>query len=104
MRRGKKYVEALQQIDRTNLYSFEEAVTLVKKFAFAKFDETVDLSLNLSLKKSQSVRDTVVLPNQFSAEKKVLVFAKGKRPKRPSMPVPPMWAISTLLRRLERGG
>ncbi|HHU89215.1 MAG: 50S ribosomal protein L1 [Sphaerochaetaceae bacterium] len=79
MRRGKKYVEALQQIDRTNLYSFEEAVTLVKKVAFAKFDETVELSLNLSLKKSQSVRDTVVLPNQFSAEKKVLVFAKGEK-------------------------
>lgn len=79
MRRGKKYVEALQQIDRTNLYSFEEAVTLVKKVAFAKFDETVELSLNLSLKKSQTVRDTVVLPNQFSAEKKVLVFAKGEK-------------------------
>ena len=79
MRRGKKYVEALQQIDRTNLYSFEEAVSLVKKVAFAKFDETVELSLNLSLKKSQPVRDTVVLPNQFSAEKKVLVFAKGEK-------------------------
>ena len=79
MRRGKKYLEALQQIDRTNFYSFEEAVALVKKVAFAKFDETVEISLNLSLKKSQTVRDTVVLPNQFSDEKRVLVFAKGEK-------------------------
>ena len=49
MRRGKKYLEALQQIDRTYFYSFEEAVALVKKVAFAKFDETVEISLNLSL-------------------------------------------------------
>ncbi len=79
MRRGKKYLEALQQVDRTNFYSFEEAVALVKKVAFAKFDETVEISLNLSLRKSQTVRDTVVLPNQFSDEKRILVFAKGEK-------------------------
>jgi large subunit ribosomal protein L1 len=47
--------------------------------AFAKFDETVDLSVKLNLKKSQSVRDTVVLPNQFRGEKKVLVFCKPEK-------------------------
>jgi large subunit ribosomal protein L1 len=47
--------------------------------AFAKFDETIDLAVKLSLKKSQSVRDTVVLPNQFAAQKRVLVFAKGAK-------------------------
>jgi large subunit ribosomal protein L1 len=79
MARGKKYKEAAKDIDRTKLYSFDEAVALVKKVAFAKFDETVEISLNLSLKKSQNVRDTVVLPHQFSQEKRVLVFAKGEK-------------------------
>jgi large subunit ribosomal protein L1 len=79
MKHGKKYKEALKQVDRTKQYSFVEAAELVKKVAFAKFDETVELSLNLSLKKSQSVRDTVVLPYQFAAEKRVLVFAKGDK-------------------------
>jgi large subunit ribosomal protein L1 len=79
MARGKKYKEAAKHIDRTKLYSFDEAVALVKKVAFAKFDETVEISLNLSLKKSQNVRDTVVLPHQFSQEKRVLVFAKGEK-------------------------
>ena len=79
MKRGKKYAEAAAQVDKTQLLTFVEAAELVKKVAFAKFDETVEMSMNLSLKKSQSVRDTVVLPNQFSAEKKVLVFAKGEK-------------------------
>ncbi len=79
MKHGKKYLEAAKQVDHSKLYTYEEAADLVKKVSFAKFDETVELSLNLSLKKSQSVRDTVVLPNQFSAEKRILVFAKGDK-------------------------
>ncbi len=79
MKRGKKYAAAAAQVDKTQLLTFVDAAELVKKVAFAKFDETVEMSMNLSLKKSQSVRDTVVLPNQFSAEKKVLVFAKGEK-------------------------
>jgi large subunit ribosomal protein L1 len=49
--------------------------------AFAKFDETVELSVKVNLKKSQSVRDTVVLPNQFRGEKKILVFCKPEKEK-----------------------
>ena len=79
MKHGKKYLEALKQVDKTEFLTFIDAANLVKKVAFAKFDETVEMSLNLSLKKSQSVRDTVVLPHQFSAEKRVLVFAKGEK-------------------------
>ena len=52
---------------------------LFRSLAFAKFDETVEIHVKLTLKKSQSVRDTVVLPNQFSAQKKILVFAKGEK-------------------------
>jgi large subunit ribosomal protein L1 len=79
MAHGKKYREALKKVDRTKQYTFKEAADLVKEVAFAKFDETVEISLNLALKKSQTVRDTVVLPHQFSAEKRVLVFAKGEK-------------------------
>ncbi|MCR5761012.1 MAG: 50S ribosomal protein L1 [Sphaerochaetaceae bacterium] len=79
MKHGKKYLEAAAKVDKTKLYSLEDAASLVKEVAFAKFDETVELHIHLTLKKSQSVRDTVVLPNQFSAEKRVLVFAKGDK-------------------------
>ncbi|NCC63312.1 MAG: 50S ribosomal protein L1 [Spirochaetia bacterium] len=79
MKHGKKYRESIKKIDREKLYSVDEAAALVKDIAFANFDETVEVSVKLTLKKSQSVRDTVVLPNQFSAQKRVLVFAKGEK-------------------------
>jgi large subunit ribosomal protein L1 len=81
MKHGKKYRETLKKYDSAKTYSLDEALTLVKANAFAKFDETVDLSVKLNLKKSQSVRDTVVLPNQFRGEKKVLVFCKPEKEK-----------------------
>jgi large subunit ribosomal protein L1 len=79
MKHGKKYVQARAQVDRNQLFSLPEGVETIKKLAFAKFDETVELSINLNIKKSHSVRDTVVLPHQFTTEKKVLVFAKGDK-------------------------
>ena len=79
MKRGKKYLEAAKNINRQEAYTVEDAVKIVKETAFAKFDETVDLALKLNLKKSQTVRDTLVLPNQFTSEKKILVFAKGEK-------------------------
>lgn len=79
MKRGKKYKEALKKVDRTKFYTLLDAANLVKDCSFTKFTETVEIAVKLTLKKSQSVRDTVVLPNQFSAQKKVLVFAKGDK-------------------------
>ena len=79
MKHGKKYQEAVKKIDRTKEYALSEATALIKEIAFAKFDESVELHVRLTLKKSQSVRDTVVLPNQFAAEKRILVFAKGEK-------------------------
>ena len=79
MKRGKKYQEVLKKVDRSKSYTLKEAAALTKECSYAKFDETVELSVKLTLKKSQYVRDTVVLPNQFSAQKKVLVFAKGDK-------------------------
>ncbi|MCL2128528.1 MAG: 50S ribosomal protein L1 [Treponema sp.] len=81
MKRGKKYRESLKKYDPVNFFGLDEALALVKSMAYAKFDETVDLSVKLNLKKSQSVRDTVVLPNQFKGEKKILVFCKPEKEK-----------------------
>jgi large subunit ribosomal protein L1 len=52
---------------------------LVKDLAYAKFDETVEIALKLNVKAKHSIRDTLVLPNSFRAEKKILVFAKGDK-------------------------
>jgi large subunit ribosomal protein L1 len=76
---GKKYRNAAKAVDRNVALPIGDAVATVKKLAFAKFDESVDLSIKLNLKKSQTVRDTMVLPFQFKAEKKILVFAKGEK-------------------------
>jgi large subunit ribosomal protein L1 len=79
MKRGKKYREALKAVDRTKVYTKSDAVELIKKLSYAKFDETVELSMNLNVKKSTTIRDTLVLPHQFRGEKKILVFAKGDK-------------------------
>jgi len=81
MKRGKKYRETLTKYNPAGVYGLDEGIGLVKSMAFAKFDETVDLSVKLNLKKSQSVRDTLVLPHQFKGEKKVLVFCKPEKEK-----------------------
>ena len=81
MKHGKKYRESLKKYNSVNTYDLNEGLGLVKSMAYAKFDETVDLSVKLNLKKSQSVRDTVVLPNQFRGEKKILVFCKPEKEK-----------------------
>jgi len=81
MKHGKKYRESVKKYNPVNTYELNEGLNLVKSMSFAKFDETVDLSVKLNLKKSQSVRDTVVLPNQFRGEKKILVFCKPEKEK-----------------------
>lgn len=79
MKRGKKYQEAEKKLDRNRIYSSSEGMSLVKEMAYAKFDETVEVHVCLNLKKSHSIRDTFVLPHQFTAEKRILVFAKGAK-------------------------
>jgi large subunit ribosomal protein L1 len=79
MKRGKKYLESLKKYDAATVYDVDAAMEQVKTLASAKFDETIDVSVKLNLKKSQSVRDTVVLPHQFRGEKKILVFCKPEK-------------------------
>ncbi|MDR0386409.1 MAG: 50S ribosomal protein L1 [Treponema sp.] len=81
MKRGKKYLESLKKYDPSVAYALAPALDMVKTLAFAKFDEAIDVSVKLNLKKSQSVRDTVVLPNQFRGEKRILVFCKAEKEK-----------------------
>ena len=81
MKHGKKYIDALKKFDATKAYDVEKACQIVKDVHFAKFDETVELHVALRLGKSQTMRDTLVFPNQFTAEKKVLVFCPDERAK-----------------------
>lgn len=81
MKHGKKYLEAVKKVDREQSYALEQACELVRQMHYVKFDETVEAHIRLNLKKSQTVRDTVVLPHQFRGEKKVLVFCKGEKEK-----------------------
>jgi large subunit ribosomal protein L1 len=79
---GKKLDNVESKLDLTKEYSIEEAVSLVKESAFAKFDETVDISINLGVdprKSDQMVRGTVVLPYGTGKPVRVLVFAKGEK-------------------------
>lgn len=81
MKRSKKYVEASSKVENKK-YTKDEAVKLVKELATAKFDETVELSLNLNLdtkKSDQQLRGATVLPNGIGKTKKVLVIAKGAK-------------------------
>ncbi|MDR2795089.1 MAG: 50S ribosomal protein L1 [Spirochaetaceae bacterium] len=79
MKHGKKYREAVKKYDTFAVLDMKQAVETVKSLSFAKFDETIDISVKLNLKKSQTVRDTMTLPNQFRSEKRVLVFCKAEK-------------------------
>src|SRR5574344_2148245 len=79
MKHGKKYRASAEKFDLTKRYEVAEACKMVQTMKFAKFDETVEAHVALRLGKSDTVRDTLVFPNQFKAEKRVLVFCKEDR-------------------------
>ena len=84
MKHGKKYTEAAKLIDRAAVYEAEEAISLVKKTATAKFDETVEINIRTSCDgrhADQQIRGAVVLPNGTGKQVRVLVFAKGEKEK-----------------------
>ena len=82
MKKGKRYVESAKLVDRTNLYDVEEAVSIIKKTANAKFDETIEAHIKLGVDgrhADQQVRGAVVLPHGTGKKVRVLVFAKGDK-------------------------
>jgi len=82
MKSGKKYSDSFKLIDRSKQYDPEEAVSLVKQTAKAKFDETIEISVRLGVDPrhaDQQVRGTVVLPNGTGKTKTVLVITKGPK-------------------------
>ena len=84
MKKGKKYIEALEKVEKGKLYTKEEAVKLVKETSIASFDASVELAMRLNLdtkKADQQLRGAVVLPKGTGKTKKVLVIAKGEAAK-----------------------
>ncbi len=83
-KRGKKYRQASEKVDRTRLYPPEEALQLVKEISYAGFDETVEVHFRLGVDPrhaDQQVRGTAVLPHGLGKEVRVLVFASGEAEK-----------------------
>ena len=89
MKRGKKYIDAVKAYDKTAQYDQEEAVSIVKKSAVAKFDETIECHIRTGCDgrhADQQIRGAVVLPNGTGKTVKVLVFAKGRKLMRQRQP------------------
>lgn len=83
-KQGKKYVASAKKVDAVANYSLRDSVTKVKETAYAKFDESVDLAVNLGVDPKhadQMVRGTVILPHGTGKVVRVVVFAKGEKDK-----------------------
>lgn len=83
-KRGKKYREVRSKVDRLKRHTLDEALALLPETCWAKFDESVDLAVNLGVNPAhadQMVRGTVVLPHGTGKTVRVLVFAKGEKEK-----------------------
>lgn len=81
---SKRYRKAQEGIELTKLYSLEDAMKKIKSAPAAKFDETVDIAINLGVDPKhadQMVRGAIVLPNGVGKQTRVLVFAKGDKEK-----------------------
>jgi large subunit ribosomal protein L1 len=81
VKRGKKYVEAEKKVDRQKAYPLSDSIKLLKEASYAKFDQTVEMSINLNILQKHTVRDTVVLPFGTGKKVRVLVFAKADKAK-----------------------
>jgi len=81
VKRGKKVRAAYEKIDRNRMYSLEEAVKLLKELHFTKFDESLEIAINLNIQQKHTVRDTTVLPHGTGKKVRILVFAKADKAK-----------------------
>ena len=84
MKKSKRYTANLEQVEKNKLYTPAEAIKLVKSTSNAKFEEAVEVAMNLNLdvkKADQQLRGAIVLPNGTGKSKKILVLAKGEQAK-----------------------
>ena len=84
MKKSKKYLEASKKVEKSKLYTKEEAIKLVKETSVTNFDSSVELAMRLNLdtkKADQQLRGAIVLPNGTGKTKRVLVLAKGEAAK-----------------------
>jgi large subunit ribosomal protein L1 len=82
MKRGKRYRQALALVDRQKRYTLEEGLELMKQFPKSRFDETMEVHMNLGVdprKAEQQIRNSIVLPNGTGKMVRVLVFAEGDK-------------------------
>ena len=82
MKKSKRYIANLEQIDKNKTYTIEEAIELVKKTSNSKFDATLEVAMNLNLdvkKADQQLRGAVVLPHGTGKSKRILVLSKGEQ-------------------------
>jgi ribosomal protein L1, bacterial/chloroplast len=87
MAKGKKYLEAVEKVDRNTFYTVGDALGLIKKTKTAKFDETVEVAVKLGIdprQADQQIRSAIVLPHGIGKSVRVLVFAKGDKAKEAS--------------------
>ncbi len=79
---SKRFQEAQKLVEKTKIYSMDEAVTLVKKTASAKYDETIELHMRLGIdpgKSDQQVRGTIALPHGVGKSKRVVAFVEASK-------------------------
>ncbi len=81
MKKGKKLRESEKKVDPGRMYPLEDAVKLLKEASYARFDESVEIAINLNILQKHTVRDTTVLPHGTGKSVRVLVFAKADKAK-----------------------
>jgi large subunit ribosomal protein L1 len=103
---GKKYLEALEKIERDKLYGPLEALELAKQIAYTKFDSTVEVHLRLGVDTrhaDQQIRDTVMLPHGLGKSVRVIVFAEGDAARAASEAGADFIADDELIERIQGG-
>jgi len=103
---SKRLTESSKLVDKTKLYELADAVNLVKQTAKAKFDETIEIHIRLSIdpkKSDQNVRGTVTLPHGIGRSRKVAVIAKGEKQKEAENAGADVIGAEDLIEKIQKG-